>query len=155
MPPDLEQTRALLVSVDGRACALPLAHLIETMRWLPVEPMADGPDFVRGIAIIRGSGVPVVDLGTLLGTGGGEARARLLTVRTGEQCVALAVDRVLGFVDLATLSAQEMPPLLREAKPDLVRAIGVLDERLLVVLGAARLLPESTWAALEAAGPSA
>src|SRR5205809_310773 len=64
-------SRVLIVAVRSGACALPLMHVIETMRPLPIEPMACALSFVRGISIIRGAPTPVVDLGALLGTSDG------------------------------------------------------------------------------------
>ena len=43
-------------------CALPLEHVSETMRPLPVEPIAGVISPVAGVAIIRGGPVPVVDV---------------------------------------------------------------------------------------------
>jgi chemotaxis signal transduction protein len=56
------QSRTLVVGVKGRLCAVPLSHVIEIMRPLPVEPISSVPSFVQGISIIRGIPTPVVDL---------------------------------------------------------------------------------------------
>ena len=66
---------ALLVRAAGRLCAVPIAHVVEVMRALPVEPIPGAPSFVPGLAIIRGAPMPVVDLGLL--TGGRSASGRL------------------------------------------------------------------------------
>jgi purine-binding chemotaxis protein CheW len=65
-----ERQSTLLCRVRERLCALPLAHVVETMRPLPIEPLGGMPGFVQGIAIIRGAPVPVVDAGALLGSAG-------------------------------------------------------------------------------------
>jgi purine-binding chemotaxis protein CheW len=80
---EVEAGWALLTRVGGRLCAVPLAHTVETMRLLPVSPLGDAPPFVRGLAIIRGAAVPVVDLGALLGEPAG-AVTRLVLVRVDE-----------------------------------------------------------------------
>ena len=43
--------------------ALPLEHVVETMRPLPVEPLGDAPRFILGLSIVRGEPIPVVDVG--------------------------------------------------------------------------------------------
>jgi purine-binding chemotaxis protein CheW len=68
-----KQRRSLVVGVKGRLCAVPLTHVIEIMRPLPVEPISDVPLFVQGVSIIRGIPTPVVDLGALLGAPNGPA----------------------------------------------------------------------------------
>jgi purine-binding chemotaxis protein CheW len=139
--------RSLVVGVKTRVCALPLTHVIETMRPLAVEPIAGLPSFVRGISVIRGVPTPVVDLGVLLGTLGGVI-GRFVTLRLGNRHVALSVDSVLGVRDLDGSMIQELPPLLQEASKDLIEAIGTLDAQILVVLRAGWELPDEVWQAL-------
>ena len=56
-----ERIPVLVVMVGARACAIPLDHVAETMRPLPIEPVAGTPGFVRGVSVIRGAPTPVVD----------------------------------------------------------------------------------------------
>jgi len=142
---------ALVCRVRNRLCALPLAQVVETMRPLPIEPLAAMIPFVRGLSIIRGAPVVVVDAGALLGSSDQAMPTRFVAVRAGERSVALAVEDVLGVRDLARSEMTELPPLLRDASDELVAAVGTLDAALMVVLRTARLLPESTWQALATA----
>ena len=141
----------LLFRVRSRLCALPLAHVVETMRPLPIEPLAGAPVAVRGVALIRGSPLPVVALAALL-EGEDEQSARFVTVRAGEFQIALAVDSVLGVHRIAAVSLRGLPPLLGGADQNAVSAIGMVDAELLLVLNAARLVPDSVWATLDSAG---
>lgn len=145
---------SLICRVQTRLCAIPLGHVIETMRPLPTEAIVGAPPFVRGLAVIRGTPVPVVDAARLLGTTHAQAQAgRLVTMPVGARRVALAVDSVLGVRAIPAGSLHELPPLLHEAGADVVAAIGLLDAELLLVLHATRLLPEDAWAALDMPGP--
>ena len=135
---------ALLTRARDRLCALPLEHLVETMRPLPVTPLPGAPSFVRGLSLIRGAPVPVVDLGALLGAREPSESTRFVTVRVGGRRVALAVERVVGIQRLpAVLTA--LPPLLAEAAAESVSAIGAADGELLLLLQALRLVPDSVW----------
>lgn len=141
----------LLCRVGTRLCSLPLEHVVETMRPLPVEPLHGTPSFVCGLAIIRGVPVPVVDAGRLLGTAAAQP-ARFVTLKISNRRVALAVDRVLCVSTLPAGSLAELPPLLRETDAEVVSEIGVLDAELLLVLRSARLVPENLWALLATDG---
>jgi purine-binding chemotaxis protein CheW len=141
--------RNLVVRVQTRVCALPLMHVVEAMRPLPLESIAGMPPFVRGVSVIRGIPTPVVDLGAVLGTLGGTAE-RIVTLRMGDRHVALCVDAVLGICDLDPSAIQELPPLLRGASTDVIEAIGTLDERFLMVLRTGWELPDDVWQALAA-----
>jgi len=133
--------RALLVRVATHTCALDLAHVVEIMRPLPIEPLAGAPEMVRGLSAIRGVPVPVVALGALFNAGS-EGCGRFVVVRTGGKQVALAVDAVLGIRELAPTVFQAMPPLLRDAAMGVVDAIAALDSELHFVLNTASIVPD-------------
>jgi purine-binding chemotaxis protein CheW len=104
---------------------------------------------VRGLSLIRGAPVPIVDLAKLLGDGEGSVPTRFVTVRTGQRNVALSVDAVLGIRDIAPAMQSDLPPLLRDARREIVDAVSILDTELLLVLKAAKLLPEEVWDLLD------
>jgi purine-binding chemotaxis protein CheW len=136
-----EHNHWLLCRAQTRRFALPLGSVIETMRPLPVEPVAAAPGFVRGLAIVRGEPVLILDSGLLLGGGPSEA-ARFVTVRTGERVVGLAVDAVLGVEAIELARADSLPPLLDAFAGDSVAAIASRDAELLLFLRAGRLAPD-------------
>ncbi|MEW6283215.1 MAG: chemotaxis protein CheW [Candidatus Eremiobacterota bacterium] len=130
----------LLCRAGRVLCALPLQHVRETMRPLPVEALAGTPEFVRGISILRGLPTPVVDLGVLLGGAALPSPSRWVTMKPQDRQVALCCDEVLGVRPLVRLDS--LPPLLRDARPDLIERLGTLDEHLLLILRGASLIPE-------------
>lgn len=130
--------RWLLCRVKGRLCGIPLEHVVETMRVLPLEPIASAPPYVRGLALIRGEALPVVDAATLLEER--EEPTRFITLRVGERRVALAVGAVEGIRDLTEAQVQAPPPLLSETQA--LQNLGVLDRELLVILETVTLLGE-------------
>lgn len=140
---DDRSTTLLLCAVSRRVIGLPLDHVLETMRPLPIEQMPDAPAFVSGLAIIRGEPVPVVNAGRLLDEAT-NSPGRFVTVRSGDRAVALAVDGVLGVRTVPAAALHGLPPLLREANATAVAAIGRLDAALLIVLRGARLIPDQT-----------
>ena len=141
----------LLIRARSLLCALPVQHVVETLRPLAVEPLSGAPPFVRGIAVIRGEAVPVVDLGSLLGIREESNPTRFVTLRLGRRSVALAVEAVLGVRVLEAGVARAVPPLLRDVEDEGLAAVGILDEQLLLVLRAARLVPDALWDTLASA----
>jgi purine-binding chemotaxis protein CheW len=136
---------SLLVVAGSRTYAIPIAHVVETMRPLPIETIAGVPSFVLGLSVVRGTPVPVVDLEAVVGAGRARSIARFVALKLGQRSVALAVGAVVGMRELGEARMTEMPPLLREAETDVIDAIGVLDRELLLVLRASRLLPDEVW----------
>lgn len=131
---------SLLCRVGGSLCSIPLEHVVETMRPLPLQPLAGAPSFVQGLSIIRGSPVPVVDAASVI-SGAPSDPERLVALKVGTRRVALAIDAVVGVRRIPSRDLQDLPPLLRDAPAAVVSAIGTLDGDLLLVLRSCSLLP--------------
>lgn len=139
----------LVLGVHDWCCALELHEVIETLRPLPVQPLPGAPDYVLGLAVIRGQAQPVVDLALLL-TGVPDRRCtRFVCLRIDERRLTLAVASVQGIRALPPDTLQTLPPLLAEGRDRGLASLGVLDRELLALLAGARLLPETVWQQLQ------
>lgn len=140
----------LLCRVRETLCAVPIEQVIEIMRPLPVNPIAQAPACVLGMSVIRGEAVPVVDLARILLANAGEP-TRFVSVRAGERRIALAVDAVPGTLELSAARVAEVPALLSRASAA-VEAITTLDNTLLVLFESTRVLPANDVAKLAGHG---
>jgi purine-binding chemotaxis protein CheW len=140
----------VLVRSGDLFCALPLASVIETLRSPPIRTITGAPEWVQGVAVIRGATVVVVDLGILLGAGSAEVKqARLVTLRVGARVVGLAVESITGMREFDRTMLSEVPPLLLQAHPEVLTAIGLLDGELMLVLDGSRIITDKELARLE------
>ena len=127
----------LMTRVGQMTFALPVAHVVETMRPLPTERTAGQPAALRGHVTVRGVEIPVIELAHVLGTVSmprardASPAMRFVVVRAGDRLVALAVDAVLG-----------VGPLTAAATTGVVGGAehGALDAALRAVLDAGRVL---------------
>jgi len=140
---------ALVCSVGGRPCALPLAQVVETTPALPLQRVAGLPDFVAGVAIVRGAPVPVLDAARLLHEGDAP-HGRWVVLRVDGRHVALAVEGVRGVRRIEAAERHALPPLLGDGRADAIAGLALLDEQLVLVLRQARLLTEDEWTRLDA-----
>lgn len=140
----LEQ-RVLLVRTQAYLCALRVGDVIETLRSLPIVSFSFGPPFLRGVSVVRGIPVPVVDLAILLGRGGADAGHRFVSMRCGARRFCLLVDDVVGVVGMDRMQLEKASPLVSGMVADYVERLGVLDGEVLVALETARLIPEQVW----------
>jgi len=145
----MERQLSLLCRVRDVLCALPLEHVEEVMRPLPVEPIAGAPSFVRGLAVVRGAPTPIVDAAALL-HGAASRPTRFVSLKTGSRRTVLAVDAVVGVAELPPGSSGALPPLFEGAGSESIASVGALDTELLLVVRSARLVPDEVWAAIEA-----
>ncbi len=140
--PEPLQGSWLLCRVGRFLCGLPLETVVECLRPLPIECLAEAPRAVQGLCVIRGQPVPVVDIGELIGEPSSRPQ-RMITLHIGPRRVALLADSVIGVRALDPQSVDTLAPLLQEAADECVSAIGALDSELLLILRAARLVPEA------------
>lgn len=117
--------------------AIEVRHVRETMRPLPLEPIAGAPSFVLGAAIVRGHPVPVVDAAKLV-TGGAEVARRWIALDLGQRTAVLAVHEVVGVQRLEITA--EPAPLLAGAARGAIDELATRDGELLAVLRAGRLI---------------
>jgi purine-binding chemotaxis protein CheW len=144
----------LLCGLGGRYCAVPIEHVVETMRPLPIEPIPGAVEAALGVAIVRGIALPVLDAARLLGGTSTAPPGRFVTIRVGERHAVLAVETVLGVHQLPPSSLHGLPYLMHDAAGDVISKIGTLDARLLVVLRTMRVVPEALWRSLDTRAPS-
>lgn len=117
--------------------------VIEILRPLPLESLGELPPFVLGLIRLRGQAVPVVDLRLLLGDQPAEGPAILVSLRLLKRRIALAVDQVLGLVDVPLAAQTGLPPLLEEGSP-IVEALTRSDHGLVLLLRTASLFPNES-----------
>jgi purine-binding chemotaxis protein CheW len=141
----------LLCRAGAHLCAMPIEHVIEIMRVLPIEAISGAPPYVCGLCVIRGAPVPVVDVGLLLGNQPTQAK-RLVAIRAGSRVIALAVEAVEGIRAIGPEAFNQLPPLLRGAATATIAAIGILDAELLFFLRTARVIPDDLQDRLDADG---
>lgn len=143
--------QSLVFRADTHLAAIGLEHVTEVLRPLPVEGLAGVPPYVRGICVLRGRPVPVVDIGLLLGgerVAGDVHAARFVGVRTGPQTAVLAVDTVVGIRDVPMEQLHDLSSVTGSVA---CTAVGAIGREPLLLLETGRVIPDSVWDALEAA----
>src|ERR1700730_14811499 len=73
----------LIVRAGDLLCALPLASVVETLRCPPITAISGTPECLRGLAVIRGATVVIVDLRILLGLSSSSLKQARLVTLTG------------------------------------------------------------------------
>jgi purine-binding chemotaxis protein CheW len=143
--------RCVTCRVGARVIALPIEHVVETMRPLPAEPIAGMPPFVTGVAVVRGVATPVIDAARMTGTVSSVPVGRFVAVRVGERRAVVAVDAVLGIQALPIDSFERLLSQAGAAGSGAIEGIGSLDSELLLVLRCAKIVPAAVWDAIDGA----
>jgi purine-binding chemotaxis protein CheW len=111
--------------VGGRSCALDVSQIREVVRWAPVTPLPDAPELIEGVLDLRGTIVPVVDLGRALGVAPVQPSltSRIAVVEVDGMVMGLAVQAALEVVPVDVARLEDPPALATQAGYDLARAI--------------------------------
>lgn len=111
--------------VAGGVYAVDVSQIREVARWQPVTPLPRAPALIEGVVDMRGSVIPVVDLGRVL-TGRplepGPA-TRIAIVEVEGLVMGLVVDAAIEVLPVAVSSLEDPPPLATQAGYDTARAV--------------------------------
>lgn len=142
----LDASDWLLCRAGSRAFALPISEIVEASRALPIEQLVDAPPLVRGLCIIRGAPVVVLDTGVLFGDRALDYQ-RIVTVRVGHRTIGFLAESVIGIRTIPADALPQLPALLSEIET--ISAITRLDDELVFLLRAARAVPEDFLASID------
>src|ERR1700722_553615 len=116
----------LVCRLHSRLCASPIEQVLEVMRPLPIEPLAQSSAIVLGLCIYRGAPIAVVDAAMIVGDRQDQS-SRFVAIDVGGRVVAMTFGDVVGVRAIGAETGVELPPLLQDAGGDRVSAKSVLD----------------------------
>ncbi|MBM3810371.1 MAG: chemotaxis protein CheW [Acidimicrobiia bacterium] len=136
----------VVVKVGAGMFGLPMRRVMETDRLPRITPLPFVPDFVPGVANLRGEVLPLIDLRLLLGLEA-DSDGRMVVVRPkeGESPAALLVDGLGGIAWLGRSELTRVEPQQAPEQEDalqleqLVSAVGQHRSRELGILDLERL----------------
>jgi purine-binding chemotaxis protein CheW len=117
----------------------------EIRGWTRATPLPHAPAYVRGVINLRGTVLPVVDLSTRLGMAPveGDARNVIIVVQVGSQTAGLLGDAVSDILALPQAELQTPPELAADTAHSFIRALTIVDGRMIRVLDLTAVLPEN------------
>ena len=127
--------------VGGQEFCVDISDIIEIRGWAQETPIAQSPEFVRGVISLRGVVMPVVDLGLRLGMGKTEASERnvIVVAHLPVGQVGLLVDAVCDTMIINAAQIQTSDSVAGNVAPDFVRGFLPLEDRMVTVLTLARV----------------
>ncbi len=111
--------------VGGRLIAIDVANVREVVRWQAVTPLPKSPTLIEGVIDLRGTLVPVVDLGRALHDRRVEPSTgtRIVVAETDGLVVGLMVDAAVEVLQIGATCMEDPPPLATHAGYDAARAV--------------------------------
>jgi len=121
-----------------------IRHVREIRSWTPATPIPGAPADMIGVINLRGTVVPVMDLGMRLGRAKSDASARhaIIVVEMGEQLHGLLVEGVSDIISAGEAMIHRVPDMSSADSQACVHGIVTLDDRLISLLSLENVLPK-------------
>lgn len=136
-------TEYLSFRIDENEYSVEIMSVREIRGWTRTTSLPHAPPFVRGVINLRGTVLPVVDLAVRLGLEASEPEERnvIIVVDVGSRVMGLRVDAVSDILSFS--DDQLQPPPDMTSKSRFVRALTILDERMVRILDLEAVLPSN------------
>lgn len=105
------ERKIVTFSLSGRMFGIDMASLIEIREWEDPTPLPRVPEYIRGVANLRGTVIPIVGLAERLGWNPSviHARSCVLVVSLGGKQAGFLVDEVHDIVVIDSAAIQPAP----------------------------------------------
>lgn len=129
--------------IGGQELCIDIRVVREIRGWTASTHMPQTPDHVLGIINLRGTVMPVIDLGCRLGLGVTEVSSRhvIVVVEDNDRLAGLLVDAVQETFLVAASAVQPVPPMDSQGDNPFIDGIIPLEGRMLSRLVVSSLIP--------------
>jgi purine-binding chemotaxis protein CheW len=140
---------AIAFQVGGQRFCIEVLSVREIRGWSPATPLPNAPPYVLGVVNLRGTVLPVIDLGARLGLPPADPTERhvMIVVCLGDRLVGLLVDAVSEIVTLPDSAVQPTPDVVSDEVRALVKGVVSLDGGLASLIQLDCMLPQAAEAA--------
>ncbi len=129
--------------VEGQVFGLDIMAIREIRAWSPTTRLPRVPSYVAGVVNLRGTVLPVIDLGARLGWRATEATPRhaIIVTQQGAQISGWIVDSVSDIVTVPDNTLQPPPPTSTgDTVVPFLEGLAAIEDRMVMVLNLAALL---------------
>ncbi|AUM73284.1 chemotaxis protein CheW [Paracoccus jeotgali] len=144
--PDIE---VLSFRLDDQEYCLDIAHVREIRGWTRATPLPHAPPHLKGVINMRGTVLPVIDLGLRLGGPPVEPDEHkvIVVVSLGKLTAGLLVDAVSDILTAAPDQIQPAPEYGIDPSDSCLKALLMIEGKLIRILDLGAVLPPAAGAA--------
>ena len=121
-----------------------ILNVQEINKMTQITKVPNAPDFVEGVINLRGRVIPIIDLRTRLKLEKKphDKDTRIIVVEIANKTVGFIVDAVNEVLRIPTSIIEPPPQLATGIDSDFIRAVGKLEDRLLILIDLEKVLTE-------------
>lgn len=119
-----------------------ILNVQEINRMTQITKVPNSPEFVEGVINLRGRIIPVIDLRSRIGVLKKEAdkNTRIVVVEIQEKIIGFIVDAVKEVLRIPADITEAPPDLVNGIDSEFIKAVGKLDDRLLILLDLEKII---------------
>lgn len=138
-----QEVELLSFYVGDHEYSVDIMSVREIRGWTKTTSLPHSPAYVRGVINLRGTVLPVVDLALRLGLEAKEPHERnvVVVVDLNGRTLGLRVDAVSDILSIPLTGMQTPPQIAADDANAFVRALTIVDERMVRVLALEAVMP--------------
>ncbi len=111
--------------VGGRHYGIDVSQIREVFRWEAATPLPQAPALIEGVIDLRGSMIPVVDLGRVLDVGPvkGSDQARIVLTEVDGMIIGFSVDAAIEVLSVPGAQLLDPPSLAIQSGYETTRGV--------------------------------
>ncbi|MCH5252861.1 MAG: chemotaxis protein CheW [Lachnospiraceae bacterium] len=136
--------------LSGKEYGVEVSGMQGIENYVPITPVVDAPECLKGIIIIRDEVIPVIDIKKHLVLPPAEVTGdtKYLIFNTSYGKMACMADGISKICRVSGEGVQDFPPILQTETTGYVDFIARNEERLVVVIKPENILTEEDWKAI-------
>lgn len=139
----MSENKYVIFKLGNESYGLPIESVERILPVQNVTRLPRTPKMFLGVFELRGTTLPALDARLRFEMEESPEAKNFVVVLTGDSRCALRVDEVDGILSLEEGEIDENPALLDNRNDDFLRAIGKKDDRLVVLLDPANVVPKA------------
>jgi len=145
------EVQMVAFKLEKEEFAVDIHQVREVLKMTRVTPLPQSAHYIEGLINLRGEVIPVVDLRKRFELPEGERseQTRIIIVEIQDSNVGLIVDSVTEVLRFSSSAIQPPPARIAGTRTDLIKGVGKVEERLLIILNLERILTTEEIISLE------
>ena len=141
---DTAQRELIAFRIGSQEFCVDIMSVREIRGWTPATPLPRSPGYLKGVINLRGTVLPIIDLGARFGLPTTEPTARhvIMVAHIGGRTVGLLVDAVSDILEMTDASVQPTPDVASDQVKSFVKGIFSIDGRMISLIELDHVLPE-------------
>lgn len=147
----VSEVQMVAFKLENEEFAVDIHQVREVLKMTQVTPLPQSAHYIEGVINLRGEVIPVVDLRKRfeLPVGERSEQTRIIIVEIQDSNVGLIVDSVTEVLRFSSSAIQPPPARVAGTRTDLIKGVGKVEERLLIILNLERILTTEEIISLE------